>query len=433
MANQRLEEIVKIRTAEISSQIEKTKQAYSNIKLLSEIGQEITASLSVEGVNDIVYREIKKLMPVDSFGIGVYNRDLEQIEFPAFVENGKRLPFFVDELGDDDSLSDYCIKHKAEIFIKEADKEARKFISKEVKDARNKIANKAQSLIFLPLIVKNKIVGNMTVQSIQVGMYNEQHLDILRNIAAYVAVAIDNAETYQKIENEKLKVEQEQEKSEKLLLNILPKETAKELKETGKATPKRYENVSVLFTDFKGFTESAEKMSPEEVVEKLDHCFKNFDRIMNKHGLEKIKTIGDAYMAACGVPVPASDGILKCIEAASEILRFMRVWEREHKKLNQKAWSIRIGIHTGPVVAGVVGEDKFAYDIWGDTVNMAARMESNGETGKINISEEAYLSFTYLMKKHDINLNKRVAFEYRGEMHAKGKGMQRMYFVEMAV
>jgi len=183
----------------------------------------------------------------------------------------------------------------------------------------------------------------------------------------------------------------EKQKSEQLLLNILPTDTAEELKKNGKALARRYKNATVMFTDFKGFSLIAERLDPEKLVEIVDYCFSAFDQIIDRYGLEKIKTIGDAYMCAelsdQGHP---REGALRVIRAALEIQLFLKKMEREQIAKNEPFFEARIGIHTGPVVAGVVGLKKFAYDIWGDTVNIASRMESEGEAGKVNISEYTY-------------------------------------------
>lgn len=214
-------------------------------------------------------------------------------------------------------------------------------------------------------------------------------------------------------------IAEEKDRSDNLLLNILPSETAEELKIKGSATPKSYEKVSVLFTDFKGFTKIAEKLSPEELVEELNVSFKAFDEIISKYGLEKIKTIGDAYMCAGGIPVPNDSNPIDITKAALEIRDFMDGWKKEKLAKGEPVWELRIGIHTGAVVAGVVGKKKFAYDIWGDAVNTAARMESSGIPGEINISGTTY----EFIKDH---------FEcsYRGKVEAKNKGEIDMYLVK---
>lgn len=214
-------------------------------------------------------------------------------------------------------------------------------------------------------------------------------------------------------------INQEKERSDNLLLNILPGDVAKELKETGKAEAKYFDEVTVLFTDFKGFTKMAEIMTAQELVNEIDYCFKNFDEIIMRHGIEKIKTIGDAYMCAGGLQGSDNCRPYQVVEAALEIQQFMEQLKKDKKAQGKPYFELRIGIHTGPVVAGVVGTKKFQYDIWGDTVNIAARMESSGEVGKVNISESTY----QIVKE-------RFACTHRGKVEAKNKGAIDMYFVD---
>ena len=212
------------------------------------------------------------------------------------------------------------------------------------------------------------------------------------------------------------RIKKGKQRSDELLLNILPEETAEELKVKGYAEAKQYDNVTVLFTDFVGFTIAGERMTPTELVHELDTCFKAFDEIITKYDIEKIKTIGDAYMAVCGLPTYDQQHAEKVVSAALEINQFINL---RRQQLGDRTFGVRIGIHSGPVVAGIVGVKKFAYDIWGDTVNVAARMESSGEEGKVNISETTY---ELIKDKFDCS--------YRGEITAKNKGEMRMYFVE---
>ena len=215
----------------------------------------------------------------------------------------------------------------------------------------------------------------------------------------------------------------EKERSDNLLLNILPLETAEELKQHGVAKAKNYEMVSVLFTDFKDFTLHSERLEPEKLVAEIDHCFKAFDQIMEKHNVEKIKTVGDAYMAAGGLPVPNTSNPADAVNAALAIRDFMQQYQSERKAEGREAFEIRIGVHTGPVVAGIVGIKKFAYDIWGDTVNLASRMENSGKVGKVNISQSTY---EHLKGHPDFK------FQPRGKIKAKNKGELEMYFAELA-
>jgi class 3 adenylate cyclase len=214
----------------------------------------------------------------------------------------------------------------------------------------------------------------------------------------------------------------EKQKSENLLHNILPEEVAQELKEKGSATPKHYELITVLFTDFKGFTNIAEKISPTEVIENLNTCFLAFDNICDKYGLEKIKTIGDSYMCAGGLPVANTTNPVDVVLAGLEMQDFMARWIADKQASGQEVWELRLGIHSGEAVAGVVGKNKFAYDIWGDTVNLASRMESSGEVGKVNIS-----GTTYALIKD------KFVCTFRGKIQAKNKGEVEMYFVEKSL
>ena len=216
-------------------------------------------------------------------------------------------------------------------------------------------------------------------------------------------------------------IENEKNRSDSLLLNILPEETALELKENGTVKAKRFESVSVLFTDFKGFTQYSESLMPEELVKSVDFYFSKFDEIIEKYNLEKIKTVGDSYMCAGGLPYPTIDHAEKIVKAAFEIIQFVE--ESKNNKVNNLTkFDIRIGINTGPVVAGIVGTKKFSYDIWGDTVNVASRMETASETGKINISEN-----TYEIVKEKFNCT------YRGSIEVKNRGFLKMYYVTSVV
>jgi adenylate cyclase len=215
------------------------------------------------------------------------------------------------------------------------------------------------------------------------------------------------------------KISQEKKRSEKLLLNILPEETAEELKATGSAKTKRYDLVSVLFTDFKNFTQASEILSPEDLVAEINYCYSEFDRIVERFGIEKIKTIGDSYMCAGGLPVSNNTHPFDIVSAGLEMVKFIERNKQERLQSGLPYFELRLGIHSGPVVAGIVGIKKFAYDIWGDTVNTASRMESSGEVGRVNIS-----GTTYQLVKDKFNCM------YRGKIEAKNKGVIDMYFAK---
>jgi adenylate cyclase len=211
----------------------------------------------------------------------------------------------------------------------------------------------------------------------------------------------------------------EKKRSDDLLLNILPAETAEELKNTGSAKAKSFDEVTVMFTDFKNFTKASEKMSAEELVKEINYCYSSFDTIISKYGIEKIKTIGDSYMCAGGLPVKNRTNPADVIKAAIEIRDFIINRQRERAEKGEVPFEMRIGIHTGPIVAGIVGIKKFAYDIWGDTVNIASRMEESGEPGQVNISGD-----TYALVQNEFRC------VFRGKIAAKNKPDMDMYFVE---
>lgn len=207
----------------------------------------------------------------------------------------------------------------------------------------------------------------------------------------------------------------EQKKSDDLLHNILPANIVRDLKESGTTIPKRHKHVTVLFTDFEGFTELVASISAITLVNELNAIFGRFDEIMEETEVEKIETIGDAYMAACGLEDEVTNHAANCIRAAQMMLSYLE----ERNKSHEIMWRMRVGIHSGTAVAGVVGKKKFAYDLFGDTINTTSRIESAGEAGKINIS-----SSTYELIKNDFTCLP------RGKIFAKGKGELEMYFVE---
>ena len=217
------------------------------------------------------------------------------------------------------------------------------------------------------------------------------------------------------------KTKREKKRSDDLLLNILPSEVADEIKNTGTAKAKAFTMVTVMFTDFKDFTTVSEKVSAELLVAEIHTCFSAFDNILQKYKIEKIKTIGDAYLCASGLPVSNYTHAVDMLNAAFEIRDYIMLRKKEKETRGEIPFELRIGIHTGPVVAGIVGVKKYAYDIWGDTVNLAARMEQNSEAGKINISGSTFELV------HD-----KFHCTHRGKIHAKNKGEIDMYFVDTA-
>ncbi len=293
-------------------------------------------------------------------------------------------------------------------------------------DDENIRRQQSKSILCTPLVNQGKLQGIIYLTNdITSGAFTEKRLDFIRLISAQIAISIENALFYdkleQRVEERTYQLQQEKKKTDDLLLNILPKDVADELKNTGRSRARRYEQVTVMFTDFKSFTLHSEKMTPEELVGEIDFCFRKFDQIITKYKLEKIKTIGDAYLCVGGIPEDQGAAV-RLLKAAIEMRDFIVLLREERKKHHGIYFEMRIGINTGPVVAGIVGEKKFAYDIWGDTVNTAARLEQAGAVDKINISGTTY----ELIKD-------KFACEHRGKVQAKNKGEIDMYFVDEAL
>jgi class 3 adenylate cyclase len=215
------------------------------------------------------------------------------------------------------------------------------------------------------------------------------------------------------------KVSEEKQKSENLLLNILPAAVASELRDNGNVRAIRFDLAGVLFADFCNFTALSQTMTAEVLVSELHDCFSSFDRIARSHGVEKLKTIGDGYLCVAGVPAPTPDALISLGRVGIEIRDFIAARRREKMAAGGQCWDVRIGVHCGPLIAGIVGLHKFAYDVWGDTVNMASRLESAGVPGRINISEE----FRAQLPPEAVCIP-------RGPIPVKGKGDVEMFFLE---
>ncbi|MBD1828098.1 GAF domain-containing protein [Microcoleus vaginatus GB1-A2] len=274
------------------------------------------------------------------------------------------------------------------------------------------------SQIILPLESEGKVLGTINFATTKPGAYTQEDLRIGYLLALQLSSAIRNAERFKEINSLYSELDAEKHKSDQLLLNVLPVEIAEELKNNGKVEPLYYDCVSVLFTDFQSFTQLSENMTPRELVDELDYCFSYFDRVMDKYSMEKLKTIGDSYMCAAGIPTPRATHAFDAVLAALEIRQFMDLRKLQKAQQNIPYWDIRIGIHSGPILAGVIGNKKFSYDVWGDTVNTASRMESSGVPGNINISHETFELVRDFFE-----------CEYRGKIYAKNKGELDMYLV----
>lgn len=293
------------------------------------------------------------------------------------------------------------------------------------KDYTSTFLDAYTSQIIIPLESEKQVIGSINFATTSPTVYTHEDLRIGYLLALQVSAAIRNAKHFEEMNLLLAEMNQlysqlhaERRKSEELLLNTLPRKIAEELKQTGKVKPVYYQSASILFTDFKDFTKLAEQLTPEELVEELDYCFSSFDMIIEAHNLEKLKTIGDSYMCVGGIPTPNPTHAIDAVLAALQIQAFMG-WRRQEKiQNNQPYWEIRIGIHSGPLLAGVIGKKKFTYDVWGDAVNIASRMESSSLPGAINISQS-----TFELVKDFFDC------EYRGKIAVKNKGDIDMYFV----
>ena len=284
---------------------------------------------------------------------------------------------------------------------------------------------KSKSVFCIPIINQGKILGIIyLVNDLISNAFTQDNVELLNLLTSQLSGSLQNAILYDSLETQvkerTLDVTKEKDLSESLLKNILPDKIAAELKDQGFVEAKHHSKVSVLFTDFADFTKLTKTVSPKKLVKELDFIFSQFDEINKLYGIEKIKTIGDSYMAASGIPVPGIDDEVRIIKAAFAMIEFLE--KVKQKRIDEKSdfyFQARIGIHTGEVIAGVVGKNKFAYDIWGGTVNLASRMESNGEPGKINISEATY---------EQVKTNFKCTS--RGKIKIKNLDSVEMYFVD---
>ena len=272
-----------------------------------------------------------------------------------------------------------------------------------------------RSIMIMPLQTENHVHGTLNFAAKRPEAYSFDDLRIAYILALLLAAALRNALQFKQISRLYGELQTEQERSQQLLLNVLPEHVAEELKQKGYIKPTLYPAATVLFTDFVNFSHTTTSLEPQALVDLLDQYFSLYDQICARWGIEKLKTIGDSYMAVGGVPVASSTHALQAVCAALEI--------RDHSaalfKHHGRGWQVRIGLHSGPVIAGVVGHQKFAYDIWGTTVNIAARLETASEPGQINISQATY----ELVKDY-------VLAHYRGNFNVKQLVDLPMYFVQ---
>jgi len=264
------------------------------------------------------------------------------------------------------------------------------------------------SYIAVPLFIRGRLVGSLNLEADRPRAFTSDHIAIATEVAVLLAVAIRQAQLHEE-------TQQERQKSDALLLNILPVRVANDLKETGKAAPQNFENVTICLSDIVGFTDISSQYEPAFLISELNELFTAFDNIMEKNQCERIKTVGDAYMAVCGMPAENENHAHNIVQSAIEIIKYLH----DRNERSETKWQIRVGIHSGEVVGGVVGIKKYVYDVFGDAVNTTARMESHSEPMRVNVSES-----TYSIVKDEFHFTEREAIE------VKGKGKMRMYFVD---
>lgn len=403
------------------------KEQVASLKIVTEAAFAMSGSLNIEEVTREVLQIVKKTFSLEHAGVFFYNSGHEILhkgiaiaETPYDEKLFSRLKFSGSDAGNP---------------FQKALSSGEPVIIEDVRRVSHKLIRKAalrwgKSMAIFPVSVRSKAVAVLVLSfAPEKRRANQEFQSIIGSLARFYSTALENARSFKKVESinanlEKLVIDRtreavsEREKSDQLLLNILPKEIASDLKQDGESKPAYYGDVTVFFTDFVGFTQIAEQLTAQELVEELNRCFIKFDEICERYNIEKIKTIGDSYMAAGGLPLPNNTHPHDVVNAALEIQEFMHQLKGEKTAAGLPCWELRLGIHTGPVVAGIIGKKKFAYDIWGDTVNMASRMESSGVPGMINISAE-----TYERVKDDF------VCEHRGAVEAKRKGKVEMYFV----
>ena len=281
-----------------------------------------------------------------------------------------------------------------------------------------------KSILCVPLIKQNVCTGVIYLENNLVqGAFTKERIELINILSSQMAISLENALLYENMEDKiqlrTKQLNQEKEKSDELLLNILPPEIAAELKSHGVSRAQKFENVTVMFTDIVNFSSLCEILPAEDLVAELNDFYSEFDRIVEKYGIEKIKTIGDSYMCAGGLNKTKAFDPCNMVLAAFEIREFIQRHQEFSKNEGRIPIDMRIGMHTGTVIAGIVGLRKFAYDIWGDAVNIASRMETAGEPGKINVSERT-----------KVLIEEKFRCIPRGKLEVKNKGLIEMFFVE---
>lgn len=406
----------------LATKLGKYRKAYDAYYLLGQIQQDKANILQPKAAIS-AFELAAKSAELNGYKTGLMAAYKKLAEEYAHLNNSKTSLMYYEKYSD---LEENKIELRAQK-LSESLVETQKHVEQKDNQISTLEVEKTETLNLLDSVSKEKLVAQLENERMQVVLADERNKrNVLLGGVIVIALVLgfllfaffQNKKSTSRLAAKNVLIEIERSKSDELLLNILPKPVANELKEHGKTTPQHFEEVTVLFTDIQSFTKISEKLSPIELVNEIDFCFRGFDRIISKYDIEKIKTIGDAYMCASGLPVANGHHCNEILDAALEIRDFVKKLAEKRRKENRPSFEMRIGVHTGPLVAGVVGSTKFVYDVWGDTVNTAARMEQNGEAGKVNVSAEVHKR-----AKDDFE------FTYRGKLEAKNKGALDMYFL----
>ncbi len=419
-SNRTLEQRVFERTRELQSAKSGVERALSETAKLNEFSRKLNEERDVDGVIRQILTHL--IFSFDTDGVWLLSVDQNTGEiftkgssYAFAMQLPEETTTFLNEFRAPIEIGSssiyYPYTHRRPLTIRQVQKHLHRANPTELRIARDLSIT---GCLQIPLIADNQVVAILCMLWVRQGGANLPEADLgrLYRFCDQIKGALHNS-------NLMARVEAEREQSDRLLENVLPASVARELKERGSVEPMIYESVSVLFTDFVGFTSIAQTLLPWELVQELDGCFTQFDEIIARHGLEKLKTIGDAYMCCGGLPEINHTHHIDSVLAALEMRDFMNQMAEIKQAQGEAFWQIRIGLHCGSAMAGVVGKHKFAYDIWGDTVNTASRMESGGQPGEVNISGAIYEVVRYFFQ-----------CKYRGRIQAKGKGEVDMYFVE---
>ena len=400
-------------------ELENLSQQARNLNLLIDSARSIMAEISLDALLDLIIQNVKSVMNADRATLFLVDREKRELFSRVAIGSKEEI-----RIAFGAGIAGFVAQSRETVNIRDAYSDAR-FNS----DNDQKSGYRTKSILCMPVYnSQQEIIGVIQVlNKVYTDHFTEKDEKLLSAYASLAGISLANAQAYDELQKERNTLEarvkertkdlaRALEKSDSLLLNILPSEVAEELKEKGEVTPVHFDNVTIMFTDFKDFTHIG--MSPSQLIRELDGYFTQFDKTIDRYHLEKLKTIGDSYMCAGGIPRIGDTHPIEACLAALEVQSFMDQMKKVKEKMKEPIWELRLGIHTGSVMAGVVGERKFAYDVWGDTVNIASRMEFSGTPGKINISNA-----TYELVKDFFDC------EYRGEVDAKNKGKVRMYFV----